>query len=93
MPRHRVLLRAGLALFLLAWLLRLSVAQGGQTQLGNSWQPLAGPPGGSVGNVSLSPNFATDHTLYAAAGRSGVYRSTDGGASWAIVGAGILCGS
>ena len=60
---------------------------------GNNWQALPGPTGGFVGNLSLSPNFATDHTLYAAAGRSGVYRSTDGGSSWAIVGTGQLCGS
>ena len=59
----------------------------------NPWRPLLGPPGGFVGNISLSPAFSQDHTLYAGAARSGVYRSSDAGSTWSVVGPEYLCGS
>lgn len=51
---------------------------------GPSWSPSAGPEGGWIGALSAAP----DGTLYAGAGSAdgaghgGVYRSTDGGATW-----------
>jgi len=59
----------------------------------NLWRTLNGPPGGSVGNISMSPFFTQDHTLYAAANHSGVYRSTDAGLTWNPIGAEYFCGA
>jgi hypothetical protein len=39
-----------------------------------------------LAGVAFSPNFATDHLAYVIAG-SDLYRSRDGGVSWALVGA------
>jgi len=38
-----------------------------------------------VYDVALSPAYATDHTLLAAVQGGGLYRSADGGATWALV--------
>lgn len=40
-----------------------------------------GPYGGRVVKLAASPEFRTDHTLFAATG-GGIFKSTDGGASW-----------
>jgi hypothetical protein len=94
--RHRPLWSAAaVAVVILAslWCGPRSHSQGLPTLAHNIWQPVNGPPGGSVDHISLSPTFASDQTVYAAAGRSGVYRSTDGGATWSAVGAAYFCGS
>lgn len=93
MRYQRILSLAVLATAALGWLLCPALPYAVGAQPDNTWQPLAGPRGGFVGNLSLSPSFDADRTLYAAAGRSGVYRSTNGGASWTLAGAGQLCGS
>lgn len=56
---------------------------------GLSWQAVntglpSAPDGGLAGvlALALSPNFVTDQTLFAALVGNGVYKSTDGGASW-----------
>jgi photosystem II stability/assembly factor-like uncharacterized protein len=46
------------------------------------WQPLPGPYGGSVAALALSPDYATDHTLFAGLRGPGVYSSGNGGNSW-----------
>jgi photosystem II stability/assembly factor-like uncharacterized protein len=46
------------------------------------WQPVPGPYGGSVAALALSPDYATDHTLFAGLRGPGVYRSINGGNSW-----------
>jgi photosystem II stability/assembly factor-like uncharacterized protein len=55
------------------------------TNGGNTWQP-TGLLDQVIIDLVVSPNFAVDHTLFAATGlgSSGyqVYRSTDGGATW-----------
>ncbi len=38
----------------------------------------------TIGSVSLSPAFASDHIAYAI-GNDGLYRSTDGGVNWSVV--------
>jgi len=46
------------------------------------WQPVAGPYGGSVAALALSPNYATDHTVFAGLRGHGVYRTDDSSDSW-----------
>lgn len=52
----------------------------------NRWTPF-GPGGGDVRSLALDPS-APD-TLYAAVGLAGLYKSTDGGSTWAWSGAGL----
>ena len=61
------------------------------TDGGDSWQEvyegLRGPvPGGWV---VLSPDFASDRTLFAGRGNGGVFRSTDGGDNWKKANSGL----
>jgi photosystem II stability/assembly factor-like uncharacterized protein len=55
------------------------------TDGGNTWQP-SGLPDQVIVDLVISPNFAVDHTLFAATGEGSsgyqVYRSTDGGTTW-----------
>ncbi len=48
-----------------------------------TWQRIGAWVGGTVFAVALSPNFVTDQ-LALAATAAGVYRSTDGGETWAL---------
>ncbi|MEJ2208851.1 MAG: hypothetical protein P8129_07425, partial [Anaerolineae bacterium] len=48
----------------------------------NAWQPLAGPTGGAVSALAMSPDYAADHTVFAGLRGGGVYRTTDWGGSW-----------
>jgi photosystem II stability/assembly factor-like uncharacterized protein len=41
-----------------------------------------GLPNDEVASIALSPDFATDHTVWASMTEQGVYRSTDGGRTW-----------
>ena len=54
------------------------------TNQGNNWIPtgLSGPP---VNSVAISPGFASDRTAFAASSTQGLYKSTDGGVTWASV--------
>ncbi|GAC1472041.1 MAG: hypothetical protein PVSMB7_24350 [Chloroflexota bacterium] len=48
-----------------------------------TWTRLTnGMPAQDISSIVLSPNFAVDHTLFAASQTLGIFESTDGGASW-----------
>ena len=47
-----------------------------------TWQPVAGPYGGSVAALAISPHYATDHTFFAGLRGHGVYRTDDSSNSW-----------
>ncbi len=53
------------------------------TNQGNNWIPtgLSAP----VNSVAISPGFASDRTAFAASASKGLYKSTDGGLTWASV--------
>jgi len=44
-----------------------------------------GPEGGAVDALAISPNFAVDQTLFAGTNGGGVFKTTDGGATWVEV--------
>jgi photosystem II stability/assembly factor-like uncharacterized protein len=47
-----------------------------------SWQPISPEPGPALADaIAASPAFQQDHSLFVA-GRTGLFRSTDGGRSW-----------
>ncbi len=48
-----------------------------------------GPEGGAVDALAISPNFAADGTLFAGTNGGGVFKTTDGGATWAAVSNGL----
>jgi hypothetical protein len=52
------------------------------THGGTTMSQVSSYPDNFVTAVNLSPNFATDNTLFAA-GYHGLYKSTDGGSTWA----------
>ena len=59
---------------------------------GSSWSPRKQGLNNWYNDVralAFSPNFATDHTLYAALAYGDVYRSTDEGANWNALGSGL----
>ncbi|MCC6177032.1 MAG: hypothetical protein IT305_17115 [Chloroflexi bacterium] len=65
-----------------ATVLAITPAGGFGTADGATWQPLSPDPGPALTDViAVSPAFAQDRTLFSA-GRTGVFRSTDGGQSW-----------
>lgn len=53
-----------------------------------AWRPRGKLQGGTVTGLALSPDFARDRTVFAAT-MAGVYRSTDGGASWRPINDGL----
>jgi len=56
----------------------------------NVWtQCSQGMWGGAVRHLALSPGYATDRTLFTGTWYSGVFKSTDGGASWSAVNTGL----
>ncbi|MBI5565056.1 MAG: hypothetical protein HY870_09180, partial [Chloroflexi bacterium] len=50
------------------------------------WQPVSGLSGVSVTALALSPNYSTDHTVFAGLRGRGVYRTDDSGETWQPVG-------
>jgi photosystem II stability/assembly factor-like uncharacterized protein len=80
--KHRLPLTLGLII-----LCALPLAGSGRADP-DAWQPVAGPYGGSVAALALSPNYPVDHTLFAGLRGQGVYRTTDGGESWHAAGPG-----
>lgn len=52
------------------------------------WEAIAAREGGTVSALAFSPSFTNDRTVFAAT-LAGVYRSTDGGASWRNVSRGL----
>ena len=75
-----------------ATLLAVTPAGGFRSEDGRSWAPLSPEPGPALADaLAASPAYAKDRTLFVA-GRTGVFRSTDGGASWRHALAGeVLC--
>jgi photosystem II stability/assembly factor-like uncharacterized protein len=60
----------------------ITPAGGFTYESGQSWRPLSTDPGPALTDaVAISPAFAQDGTLFAA-GRTGVFRSTDRGQTW-----------
>lgn len=64
------------------------------TDAGDHWTRVASDP--PLGNqvfrlprLRISPNYAVDRTLFIAAYGSGIFRSTDDGATWHLLGTGI----
>lgn len=53
----------------------------------NEWTSL-GPEGGRIGSIAISPNYANDRTVFAAASDR-TFKSTDGGTSWHAVDSGL----
>src|SRR5689334_6343590 len=83
MPTSRSMLRFVLAACTL-------LAPAFATAQAPAWQPL-GPYGGEVANLAADP--VQPGVLYATAGSSGVFKSTDRGTSWRNVLAGYAVGN
>ena len=66
----------------------MGLAQGRPIAADGSWKP-AGPTGGYVWELAVSPDFQTDGTIFASTDDVGVYRSTDRGGTWHNVSRGI----
>ncbi len=54
------------------------------TDAGLHWS-LVTNPGPDLSDLTLSPAFAADHTVFATSGQGRIYVSTDGGGSWTSV--------
>jgi photosystem II stability/assembly factor-like uncharacterized protein len=68
--------------------LAITPAGGFASRGGDAWRPLSPDPGPALNDViAVSPTFGQDGTIFVA-GRTGVFRSTDGGQSWQHVLAG-----
>lgn len=50
------------------------------------WRPMTSLSGVSVTALALSPNYDSDHTVFAGLRGRGVYRSIDNGDTWQLVG-------
>ncbi|MEO8663238.1 MAG: YCF48-related protein, partial [Bryobacteraceae bacterium] len=51
---------------------------------GTTWAP-TGLGGPRISSVSLSPNYSSDHTVFASSPGSGLYKSTDSGNTWSSI--------
>ena len=73
----------------LRWLLALwlGLGVGSGAWAANAWQQTGGPVGGDMSALAVDP--LTPTTVYAGTANSGVYKSTDGGATWAPANAGM----
>lgn len=49
------------------------------------WNPVGGPYGGNMTCVAVSPNFSSDHTIFAGCDDGGVYKSVNGGDTWTLL--------
>ena len=76
--RYTICLLAGL--ILLAGIILPAASLAGT----NTWTT-NGPSGGEVLSLALSPNFASDSTLFAGTWGGGVFKSTDRGSNWSAV--------
>ena len=54
---------------------------------GSRWKQTGGPRGGSIGCVAV--DIEDSQIVYAAVEQAGIYRSTDGGAHWSPITAGL----
>ena len=64
----------------------ISLGQGQALADPTSWQAVAGPTGGSVAALVMSPAYTADRTVFAGLRGHGVYRSVDGGNAWQLLG-------
>ena len=63
-------------------ILAVTPAGGFRSEDGRAWQALSPEPGPALADaIAASPAFARDQTLFIA-GRTGLFRSSDGGATW-----------
>ena len=66
---------------------------------GGQWTAVnAGLPSGPFGfdtiySLAISPNYASDQTVYAGTSSGGVYKTTNRGSSWTLVNAGLIWGA
>ena len=54
----------------------------------NQWTT-NGPYGGDIRATAVSPNYASDQTVFAGTYGGGVFKSADGGATWSAVNTGL----
>ena len=66
----------------ISFLVPTKVSAGNNEWTGN------GPEGGNTSVLAISPNYAVDQTIFAGT-YNGVYKSTDGGATWSSVSTGL----
>ena len=81
--KFRMMVRLLAGLFLFCLLVLPSTSFAGTNQWTSN-----GPYGGLINSVAVSPNFASDQTLFAATW-GGVFKSTNGGTSWSAVNSGL----
>src|SRR5688572_25776731 len=63
-------------------ILAVTPAGGFRSEDGRSWRPLSPESGPALADaLAASPEFRQDRTLFVA-GRTGIFRSSDGGATW-----------
>ncbi len=72
-------------LFWFFLVLSLFLAAPPTTAVTDLWQPLAGPTGGSVAALAISPDYPADFTLFAGLRGQGVYRAIGDTADWQSV--------
>src|SRR5438046_2707143 len=71
------------------WAVAAGLALGATIQIGSAQG--GGPPGGPIGALAIDPSSRT--TLYAGTRYGGVFKSTNGGTSWAAVNSGLTYSS
>ena len=74
----------GVFLFLAVFLVLPSTGHAGTNQWTSN-----GPSGQMVKALAVSPNFASDKTLFAGTNGGGVFKSSDGGATWSAANTGL----
>ena len=73
-------------------IIAVTPAGGFRSEDGRVWRPISPEPGPALADaLAASPGFSRDQTLFVA-GRTGLFRSTDGGASWRHVLVGEVLG-
>lgn len=61
----------------------------GEAEAGINQWTTGGPEGGLINSLVVSPNYATDNTLFAGMESGGVYKSTGGAVSWSAANTGL----
>ncbi|HEX5108595.1 MAG TPA: YCF48-related protein [Vicinamibacterales bacterium] len=87
-PQHR--LRTNIRFLLPPLVLGLVTLQAGTAAAQERWVQ-RGPEGGQIRTLAVDPQTPT--TVYAGTGAGGVFRSVDGGASWAAMNLGLTDGN
>ncbi len=87
MPAQRLVVVCSIVFIVVAGVTAAAAGQVPTESPTTPWQSLPALPGGSVLALAASPNFATDHTLFAGA-PGGLARSNDAGQHWVALGPG-----